>query len=360
MTFCLRKRLLIEKPKTEGLSFPLWVHCASVGEFNTFKPILRELRKNYSVVLTYFSPRAKDYLEAQGELYDLLFPLPLDIPPLIKKFESLIEPRALLVLEREFWPSLVKTTKTRKLLINSYAKGSFLERLLVQEFSLIVARTPESKEMFEREGAKRVVVCGNLKLVQEGEIKPLDLPIPEGFRLFVAGSTREGEEELLVEVFERVRRKVPLKLVIAPRHLSRVPEIERLLEGKDIPYRRRSSMGGDWDVLIVDTLGELRSFYSLADVTFVGGTFSPVGGHNLLEPAYLGKPVIFGPSTHKVRDLEEFLLKKGYGFRVCSVEELSAVLERLLLEGFEPEEDLRKYAEKVKECYMKAILSELE
>ncbi|RLJ70615.1 3-deoxy-D-manno-octulosonic-acid transferase [Hydrogenivirga caldilitoris] len=359
MHFCLKKRFLLEKPNVDNLSKPIWVHCASVGEFNTFKPILRELKSREQVVLTYFSPRAKGYLEKQSGLYDLLFPLPLDLPFLLRRFESLIQPKVLIIVEREFWPALIKATRVKKILVNAYARGNFLEKLLLPNFKLIIARTERDRELFEREGAGKVVSCGNLKFVQENDLQPINLKIPEGYKLWVAGSTREGEEEIILEAFLEVRKSLPLKLVIAPRHVSRVKEVEKVLRGKGLSYARRSSMGEEWDILLVDTLGELKAMYSLADVAFVGGTFYPAGGHNLLEPAFFGKPVVFGPSTYKVRDLEEFLLSSGYGFKVSSLKELVATVEKLLKEGFTPAGDLKSYSQQVKECYIRTISGEL-
>jgi 3-deoxy-D-manno-octulosonic-acid transferase len=360
MSFCLKKRLLLDISVDTLPDSPLWVHCASVGEFNTFKPILKELKKKHSVVLTYFSPRAKEYMEKNSDLYDAILPLPLDIPFLIRKFEKILKPKALIVVERELWPFLLKVTRVKKILINAYARGGFLEKFLIKEFSLIIARSEGDKALFEREGARKVVSCGNLKLVQEEIVKPAELDTENNFRLFVAGSTREGEEEIVLDAFLKLREKYPLKLVIAPRHMDRVGEVERLLGERRISFTKRSSMKEKWDVLILDTLGELKAFYSIADVTFVGGTFSPVGGHNILEPAYLGKPVLFGPNTQKVRDLEEIIISKGYGFKVGSAEELSRKLEEILEKGFRPSEDLKDYARKVKECYLKHLSAELE
>ena len=360
MSFCLKKRLLIEKPRVDSPGEVLWVHCASVGEFNTFKPILKELKNSHRIALTYFSPRAKEFLESQSGFYDLLFPLPLDLPFLIRKFESLLKPKALIVVERELWFSLIKFTRTKKILVNAYAKGGLMEKLLIPEFQLIVAREEEDRKLFIEEGAKRVEVCGNLKFVQDSDFKPVSLNVPEGYKVFVAGSVREGEEEFILRAFLKVREKIPLKLIAAPRHIKRARNIKTLAESMGLRVSLRSSGDESWDVLVVDTLGELRAIYSLADVTFVGGTMVSVGGHNLLEPAYLGKPVIFGKHTHKVRELESLLTSKGYGFKVGDEGDLTATLERLLREGFSPSEDLRELSIKVKECYMKAILSELE
>ena len=359
MDLCLRKRLLIEKPDILDLENVLWLHCASVGEFNTVLPLIKELKKLYSIVLTYFSPRAKKYLEGRREHYDLLFPLPLDLPFLIRKFEDFIKPKALLVVEREMWPSLIKFTRAKKILLNAYSTGGLMERLLIKDFSLVIARTEEDRKRFLEEGAKKVIVCGNLKVVQEvGDMPAPELP--KGYRIFVAGSTREGEEEVILRAFVELKEEFPLRLVLAPRHISRAEEVIGLAKAMGLIVSKRSEGGSEWEVLVVDTLGELKGFYSAADVAFVGGTIAKVGGHNLLEPAALGKPVLFGPYTWKVRDLEEILLEKGYGFKVGDQRDIVETVRKILSEGFEPREDLGKFSERVRECYLRSLRSELE
>ncbi len=360
MKLCLKERLLLRKPDFPRGKDTLWVHCASVGEFNTVLPLLKELRREYCIALTYFSPRAKEYLEGRGEFYDLLFPLPIDLPPLVVRFERMLRPRAMLVVERELWPSMLRFTKVKKILLNAYSTGGFLERRLIGSFSLIVARTERDRERLEREGAKRVVVCGNLKAVQEVETESVEINLPDGSRLLVAGSTREGEERAILEAFYPLRKKYPLKLVIAPRHVSRALEVKELVRSYGLKASLRSEGGEDWDVLILDTLGELRSFYAICDVAFVGGTLVPVGGHNLLEPAFFGKPVVFGPNTDKVKDLEEILLEKGCGFKVRDAEEMRSVIEKLLSSDRLSSEGIKDYAEKVKRCYMEILRRELE
>ncbi len=360
MGFCLRKRLLLEVPDTAQLSTPLWVHCASVGEFNTFAPILKELKKNFSIVLTYFSPRAKDFLEKRTDMWDVLFPLPIDIPPLVKKFERILRPKVLIVVERELWFSLVKFTKVKKILVNAYAKGSLLERLLAREYSLIVAREERDREIFTEEGARNVRVCGNLKLVQDFD--PFKLPfIPrEGAPVMVAGSTHRGEEEEILKAYMELRKHIKLKLVIAPRHIARADELEGYLRNMGIRCVRRSKSVAFEEVLLLDTLGELRGFYSVADIAFVGGTLVPVGGHNLMEPALLGKPVLFGPYIHKVEDMAKILLERGQGFLVSNWKDIVTSVREILDKGFKACEDLRRMSESIRECYLREILAEID
>ncbi len=345
------KRLLLKDiPRVKN---PIWVHTASVGEFNTALPIIRELKKEHSILLTYSSPRAREYLRSFSEEYDSLYPLPLDIPFLIKRFEERINPEALIILERELWPSLIMFTKTKKILINAYARGSLLERMLLKYFSLIVARTEEDAKLFKRLGAKRVMRCGNLKLVHE--YTPKRLNIPEG-RYIVAGSTHEGEEEIILRAFKELKLK-DYKLIIVPRHIERAGKVKELSERFRFNTSLYSKLSGDWEVLIVDKLGLLRDIYPYGRVAIVGGTFVPVGGHNLLEPAYYSLPVVFGRYTQKVEDLKRILFNLGLGFQVKEPEKLKDVLRFLISKINPPHVDLRKLGRDVKECYLKAIKS---
>jgi len=297
MSFNFRERFLLRKPPAVNLKNPLWIHCASVGEFNTLRPLIVKLRKRYPVVLTYFSPRAEAYLKNLRDFYDLLFPLPADLPPLIRRFERIIQPRALLIMERELWFSLISFTKCRKILLNAYAKGGFRERLLVGKFSLILTRTERDREIFLREGARRVFSCGNLKLVAGDKVElPANVP-PKREKIIVAGSTHEGEEEVVLRVFGRLRERYPLKLVIAPRHMDRVEKVRTAVEAFGFRYALRTNAGQEWEVLILNTLGELRSFYLWGDIAFVGGTLvrssgprTPSSGRDSLRERILPKP----------------------------------------------------------------------
>ena len=360
MDFDLRKRLLIEKPRLSEINNLLWIHCSSVGEFNTFRPLLGPLRERFSILLTYFSPRAKDYLAKRRDQFDILFPLPLDLPWLVRKFEEIVKPSALIIMERELWPSLLHFTRVKKILINAYARGSFIERLMVKRYSLIIARKGEDRERFLEEGARRVEVCGNLKLAGFPDNQP-EAPVEKGkTKLFVAGSTHRGEEEVLLRSLKELIRDGAVKLVIAPRHVSRAEEVMEIAERHGLKTSRWSKREPEWEVLVVDTLGELMSFYSVCDVAFVGGTLVPVGGHNLLEPAFFDRPVLFGPHTDKVTDLEEILTGMGLGFRISNERE---ILERVkeILGGFVPRKrGLREMGRSVRECYLEKILSELE
>ncbi len=335
----------------------MWFHCASVGEFNTAKELILEFKKDYFVVLTYFSPRAKAFLEKQKNYYNLLHPLPLDIPMLVKRFEKSINPKALIILEREFWPSLIKSTKVKKALINAYSKGGIFEKIISKEIDLVITRTQTDAEKFTSYGVRKVLSCGNLKFVISAQEKSVNVKSKGDF--IVAGSTHEGEEELILKVFLRLKKNYEnLRLILAPRHISRVPHIENLLRG--LNYTLRSKESENWDILLVDTLGELFYLYSFAKVCIVGGTFVNIGGHNLLEPVYWKKPVIFGPYTQKVRDVEEFLIEQGIGFKVNNEAELYHLIKRFLEYSPDVSFDLKEYSKKIKDCYLEALKKFIE
>lgn len=330
----------------------LWFHTASVGEFNTAKPLLKRLYKDHHITLTYFSPRAKRYLQSQEDkgYFHELYRLPLDFPPFVKSFEERIRPSAILIMERELWPFLLLSTKAPKVWLNAYTKGGLLERLLSKRFSLILAREERDAEKFRSYGISEVFACGNLKFVLE-EPPPVEIKL-ETSKLLVAGSTHPGEEEVIKRVYERLVKELKeVKLLIAPRHISRATEVLRLFQNLGASLRSKEEEG--WNVLVLDTLGELFSLYRYAKVSFVGGTLVPVGGHNLLEPAYFGKPVLYGPYTHKVGELRAFLEKIGLGFCVRDEEELyKTALELLGEEDTKKHTTLKEHAQKVLECYM--------
>lgn len=360
MNFDLKKRLLIEKPVFPEGSENLWIHCSSVGEFNTLRPLLPHLREKFTLILTYFSPRAKAYLEGQKDLYDFLHPLPIDLPWTIKRFEEWFNPVGILIMERELWPFFIYFTRSKKILLNAYARGRILERFLSSHYHLIIARSDKDRKTFLNNGAKRVKTCGNLKIASfPPQVAGPDIEKNKA-KLMVAGSTHPGEERLILESLKEMIRGGDLRLVIAPRHISRTEEVQSLADSLGLKAHRWTEKKEDWEVLVLDTLGNLTSFYSVCDIAFVGGTLVPVGGHNLLEPAFFDKPVLFGPHTHKVEDLERILIDLGLGFKVSTTEELREKLLSALSLNINTGGRLRELGITVMQCYLREIFSELK
>ena len=349
MNFSLRDRLLIgKKPK----SADIWFHVASVGEFNTAKPILKELKKRYKILLTFFSPRAYNFLLSQREFYDELFPLPLDLPFLVQKFERYVKPKIIIMTERELWPSLVNFTKSPKILINAYANGGFIERIFSRKFSLIITRTEKDKEIFESYRVKKVINCGNLKFICDNKVVKKSF----GRKVVIAGSTHRGEEEIILSAFREIKKSVKdILLIIAPRHVERSDEV--LKKAKAFGFRAHLfSENTEGDVLIVDRLGILSSLYSSADVAVVGGTFVKIGGHNLMEPACFGVPVLYGEYTHKVEDLRKYIESLKLGYPVKDKSELAKSILEILKKEKKVNTKVREESERIKRCYLKEIL----
>jgi 3-deoxy-D-manno-octulosonic-acid transferase len=179
----------------------------------------------------------------------------------------------------------------------------------------------------------RILVTGNLKFDQKLPAPtPNPVKMPNGSKVITAGSTHRGEEAALLEVFRRLREKYPeLILIVAPRHPERFDEVESLTHRAGFECRRRTRLKGEVkDVLLLDTIGELRSFYEICDIAFVGGSLVKVGGHNLLEPAAMKKPVIFSRYMFNFKEISEALISAGGGILVKDKEELYTESDKLL------------------------------
>jgi 3-deoxy-D-manno-octulosonic-acid transferase len=179
----------------------------------------------------------------------------------------------------------------------------------------------------------KVLVTGNLKFDQKiAATQASPVTIPPNRKVITAGSTHRGEEAALMEVFSRLREKYPmLLLILAPRHPERFDEVEGIVSGAGYDCQRRTLLKGPVkDVLLLDTIGELRSFYALCDIAFVGGSLVKVGGHNLLEPAAMKKPVIFSRYMFNFKEISEALISSGGGIMVKDKGELYAELNMLL------------------------------
>lgn len=326
------------------------MHVASVGEFNSVRWLIDELEKHFEVVLTYFSPRARDYLINSNLKFVQRVPL---TPWGIKSLENLIKPRAFFLVERELWPPF-KLIRSRKIWIGAYSRGGFLERWIGKDFELVLTRTQKDAELMSKAGI-RARCCGNPKWVLK---EPKDLKLKLEGRLIVLGSSHEGEEVLIKHVFRELLKEFEdLKLIVAPRHIKRADRVLEIF--KDLGAKKRSENSNTWRVLILDTLGELFGIYKYANAIVMGGTFVKIGGHNIAEAMFFKKPVIFGPYTHKIKDMVETSLEMGLGYRAMDVKDLEFILKNLLKN---PQEriHIKDIASSVKECYILEVFKFLE
>ncbi|MFB0566766.1 MAG: 3-deoxy-D-manno-octulosonic acid transferase [Candidatus Aminicenantaceae bacterium] len=346
----LKKRLGYDLPEERNQKQSIWIHAVSVGEVLSLQNLIQELKVRHpSWTINFSSLTNTGFRMAQKKLreVDNIFFIPLDFVPVVKKFFKTFTPKVLILTESEFWPNLLRIAKVEGvsvLLINGrisersfrrYRWFRFLTKTILKKVDLFLVQTEQDKKRLEKIGinSNRISVAGNLKaeielpLLSEDEISSLkrELSIQEGKKVIVAGSTRKGEEEQLLEAFLKAKEvRNDILLVLAPRHPERFNEVEKASQNFSFIVQKRTKVNpkDKWDILILDTIGELAQFYALSDIAFVGGSLVPWGGHNLLEPAFYKKPVFFGPHMHNFEFLAEKFAKAGTAKVIRSKEDL--------------------------------------
>lgn len=341
---------------------PVWIHGASVGEALAAGRLMGEIRRRFparKIVVSAFT--ATGYETARRVISDaaVIF-LPLDHPWCVKRALSTFDPSVMIFLETEIWPNMLRLAHRRGtptlLLSGRFSARSFTQYSLLGWFFRGVIRNFASMGMQSEEDASRakmlgadpdrVFVTGNLKLAGPENTFDEDFVSPEsidrerkfhGHRLMVVGSSHRGEEEILLDAFRYLKRSFPdLHMVIAPRHPQRFPEVEKLLRAKGLEFAKKSQSNGRsafvQDIFFLDTVGDLKKFYALGDIAFVGGSLVDAGGHNLLEPARLRKPVLFGPHMANFAAIAEEMKAKGGGIQVRGVEDLIREISGLLVD----------------------------
>ena len=337
----------------------IWVHAVSVGEVLATRPLIPALKQRYphhKVFLSTTTMTGNAVAQKSVRGVDGVFYAPFDWPGPVKKALTTLKPSLLVLVETEIWPNLIHEAHragTRIAVINGrispksfrgyrWIRG-FLRRVLSEVDVFLMQGEPHA-ERVRRMGApaERVKVTGNLKFdaVESGRTPERLARIIGGEArrdrpLWVAGSTVTGEEELILQAYHRVRERVPLTgLVLAPRHPERFAEVRTLVESAGFPCLRRTNLEpGAWrdgEVVLLDTLGELAQLYPLASVVFVGGSLVPSGGHNILEPAVAGKPVIVGPHMQNFQEIAEKFRAEDALLQVRSAEDLAREVISLL------------------------------
>ncbi len=342
--------LPIRSPGIGGASRPsVWFHIASLGEINSARGLIdRFLENEYFVFATVFTgsgyERLKDMYKGVRNFEVVRFPY--DKAGFIEKVYKLKSIRALIIVETELWPNLINVSAkyTNLYLVNARISDKNAARIkkfevffrgLLDKFSLIFPQSTYQLERFRKFGVpeERLFFVGNTKVdglnIDPSKLlKRSEIGIPPDEFVVVFGSVRGREIPQIVDTIA-VLLQNGIGVIVAPRHPIRVGLLEEKLTEKGIPFVRRTrSKYKKGQVFIVDTLGELKKFYYLASVAFVGGTLKDYGGHNVLEPAIFAKPVLFGPFIHNVKDEAEGILKAGGGILVRDPEELtSKILE---------------------------------
>jgi 3-deoxy-D-manno-octulosonic-acid transferase len=348
-----------------GAPRPLWIHGASVGEIRAASPLLSRLRsRGVRLLVTSTSPSGRAAAADEAGEGGTARLLPLDLAPLVRRAVRAGAPRALVIVETELWPALLLEAARAgvpALLVNARVSDRTFPRYrrvrrwvapLLSSFAAIQAQSAEDARRFLELGAPaaQVSVGGNLKFdlpppnPADPEVAALRRARAGGWHVLVGGSTHPGEEEaLLVAARALADRGVRVGLVLAPRHLERLAEVEAVVGGAGRGCRRWAELGQPAEagvlsafeedsVLLVDRYGLLGRLYGAADVAFVGGSLAPVGGHNLLEPLNWGVPVVFGPHTENGREVTRAVLERGLGTQVPEASALAEGLAQFLLD----------------------------
>ena len=354
-----------QSPGGAGSGAPrIWVHALSVGEVASARNLVQELRRSYPQGLILFSSATRSGESfARSSLHehvDCFVPFPFDLLWSVKRLISWVRPDLFVLVETDFWPNFLRELKRRDipcLLVNGRASDSSFARYrkfrwlfspVFNSFQALAMQTEQDAISLRQLGVdpERLVVLGNLKydtaLSGSSTKAGLDraaLRIPEKALVWVAGSTHGGEEEIILDAFQKlVQSCANLFLIVAPRNVGRGAEIADLAARRGLSASRRSlGEAGEGSVLILDTLGELASVYALCDVAFVGGSLVEERGHNPLEPAVYGKPVLFGPHMEDFAEISRDLLAVGGARQVHDAEELCVGISLLLTDAAERE-----------------------
>ncbi|MFH0855940.1 MAG: 3-deoxy-D-manno-octulosonic acid transferase [Candidatus Omnitrophota bacterium] len=364
-------------PKNLNLDSPVWIHAVSLGEAASVRILAQELRKVYPgkrFVFSTVTSTGNKIAASMANAGDLVIYLPLDFSFTVKSVIDKINPSLFVIVETEIWPNLISRLykkgvpvvtvngRISDISFQGYFAARFLIKPILGKIRLFCAQTEIDAERLRRLGvsAEKITVTGNLKFdksdyadscagqpgisrEQQGRAScRLKMGLASQDRLLVAGSTHSGEEEILLSAYKNLLKEFPgLRLLIAPRHPERAVGLEKAVFKKGfcaLRISRLNQQSGNPEnpqtVFILDTVGILMDFYAAADIVFVGGSLIKKGGHNILEPASLGKPVIFGPHMFNFRDIAGIFLKNNAALRIETQEGLEAAVRELLKDGY--------------------------
>ena len=332
----------------------LWLHVVSVGETRAAEPLIKALLDEYpahSLLLTHMTPTGRatggELLAKYGERLCQAY-LPYDLPDACGRFLDHFKPQLGLLMETELWPNLIAAAKTRSIplaLVNArlsarsqrgYQRFPKLIRPALASLQMVAAQTAADAERLIAIGAQNVSAVGNIKF--DVTPSPEKRALGEQWRaslgtrpIWLAASTREGEEALILDAFARIKRP-GLLLLLVPRHPQRFAEIAAMVQERGLVLCRRSDSVLPTDqtqVWLGDSMGEMPAYYSVADIALIGGTLLPFGGQNLIEAAACGCPVLVGPHTFNFAQATEDSIACGAARRISNAEDAATAVEAL-------------------------------
>ena len=341
----------------------IWIHAVSVGEVLTARPLISDLKRRYPELRMFLSTTTlagQQLARRSVQDVDAVFYFPFDLGIFVRRTLDLVRPRLFVMMETEIWPNLLRECRARAVktaIVNGrlspksfprYRMVRPMMRRVLDDIDKFCVQSEESARRFIELGADpgRVAVTGSLKF------DSLDLPstalqarardrvlryfrVPPSRPVIMAGSTMKGEEAAVLRAFRRVRSTAPnALLILAPRNPERFAEAEQLARGEGWKVARRSDLAVDADprvdIVVLDTIGELATLYQVATVVFVGGSLVATGGHNVLEPAVFGKPIIFGPHMENFFEIADAFVSNGGGVQIAGEHELEEAFISLM------------------------------
>jgi len=333
----------------------IWFHAVSVGEVLAIVGLVERIRtKNpqRQIVISTVTVTGHKIARERFKKEDIVIFAPLDLSFSVARFIAAIQPEIFVTVETELWPNLLTSLGRRDVpmaMANGrisdksfyrYRRFFFISRPILRPFRVFCMQGDRDADRIIALGAlpRNVMVAGSMKFddVTSGpSIEPSRLGFKEDALIWVAGSTHPGEEKIILDVFNKLKKNFPaLSLVLAPRHIERSPEVCDLVRSEGLTPLRYSQVSAqppnDQAVIVLDTMGDLKSFYRLATVVFVGKSLVGYGGQNIIEPAFFGKPVIIGPNMQNFQDITEIFLETRSIIQLQEAGEMPGVLERLL------------------------------
>lgn len=352
------------------LGRPIWVHAVSVGEVMTIRYLIQALKEKYpsrKFAISTVTPTGNKIAKSIATKDDFVFYLPLDLGMIVKRVINQIDPCLLIIVETEIWPNLIFYLFKKGIPIamvngrvsdrsfKGYRRIRFLLKPILNKIDLFCVQSKVDSDRLIHLGvsANKIRITGNMKFdvvdyapaFRQEEIPEIDyedyrlrMGLAAKDKLLIAGSTHPGEEDRVLGVYKKLLNDYPfLRLILAPRHPERSRDIEKAAVTYGFNPARISQLKSQTDnetnvqtVFILDTIGQLRSFYSIADIVFVGGSLVKVGGHNILEPAYFERPILFGPYMFNFRDIAGIFLKNKAAVLVQDANQLYKAVASLL------------------------------
>ncbi|WP_432471638.1 lipid IV(A) 3-deoxy-D-manno-octulosonic acid transferase [Amphritea sp. HPY] len=336
---------------------PLWIHSVSLGETVAITPLVEQLLAQYPeqpIIMTTMTPTGSERVRAQFGDRVMHVYCPYDLPDVLARFHNRVKPRCCIIVETELWPNLIRSCASRDVPVlvanarlsarsaKGYQRFAWLTRPMLRDISCIAAQNPVDGQRFLDLGLStaQLAVTGSIKFDitppqgDEEEIKQLRSAWGIDRPVFIAASTHDDEEQQLIGLYKALQNRSPeLLLILVPRHPERFVEVYNQCLRAGLKTSRRSLReppATDINVYLGDTMGDMMKLYAAADIAFVGGSLIERGGHNPLEPAVLGKPVLMGPHLFNFQQIADQLEKQQALTVVSDIEQLQLVVRQLL------------------------------